>query len=196
MYKNLINKLKKVSANKYVVREAEELADQLLRQAGYFGKVQSTPVVKIAHKLGFSTFKEDNMGDDISGNIYVGGTTKEVYGTDQVIIVSSSEEYAHQRFVIAHELGHYLMDYLGSGEYKNEEKLFTRTYPKINHSSPEEIRADRFAAELLMPKEIFTSQYLKAMILYDFDKSIVVKKLAAMFVVKESSIRRRIEEIS
>lgn len=196
MYEELIQKLKEVSANKYVIREAEELADRLLREGGYFGNVGATPVVTIANKLGFKAFKEDISDENISGNIFVGGTTEEVYGVDKVIVVSSNEEHAHQRFIIAHELGHYLMDYLGGRDHEDENKLFAKTYPKISHDSPEEIRADRFAAELLMPREVFSSQYMKAMIVFDFDNSVVIKKLAAIFAVKESSIRRRIEEIS
>lgn len=195
MYEKLIQELKEVSANKYVVREAEELADRLLRKGGYFGNVGATPVVTIAKNLGFKTFKEDIANDNISGNIFVGGTTEEVYGSDKVIIVGSNEEYAHQRFIIAHELGHYLMDYLGGDVYKNKDKLFTKTYPKINHDSQEEIRADRFAAELLMPKQVFSSQYMKAMIISNFDESVAIKKIASIFAVKESSVRRRIEEM-
>ena len=51
----------------------------------------------------------------------------------------------------------------GSPEFKNPNLLFSKTYPKINHSSDEEIRADRFAAELLMPSELFLRKYIKAM---------------------------------
>ena len=73
--------------------------------------------------------------------------------------------------------------------------LFSKTYPKINHSSDEEIRADRFAAELLMPSELFLRKYIKAMEASDFNKKYIVSYLATFFKTKKSSIIKRIDEV-
>lgn len=195
MYEQLIQDLKGMSANKFVIREAEELADRLLREGGYFGNVGATPVVTIANNLGFTSFKEDIKDKNVSGNIFVGGTTKEVYGVDKVIIVGSDEVYEHQRFIIAHELAHYLMDYPGSEAYDDPRKIFTETYLKVKHDSMREIRADRFAAELLMPKEVFLDQYIKHMIWFDYNRERTISRLSKIFKTKKSSIVRRISEI-
>lgn len=65
---------------------------------------------------------------------------------------------------MAHELAYYLIDYLGNTEYSdNPGRLFSMTYPKLNHESSMEERADRFAAELLLPVRPFLEQFFYAM---------------------------------
>lgn len=195
MYENLINELKSNPANEYTIQEAEELARRILKDGGYDNIIGPTPIIKIANNLGFSCFSASNMPEDISGNIFVGGTTKELYDSNQAIIVGKTEEPGHQRFIVAHELAHYLIDYLGSEESKNIGLLFSKTYPKHNHNSEEEIRADRFAAELLMPSELFLKTYIKAMEIYDYNKKNVISYLSTFFKTKKSCIERRIDEV-
>lgn len=195
MFEKLVSRLESAPARNYGVQEAENLADEVLEIYGCVNKSVPTPIVKIANAFTFKTYKDPNIPVDISGNIFIGGTTNEVYGSDKVIIVGEDEMLSHQRFIVAHELAHYLMDYIGNPEYSDSRILFTRTYPKINHSSPEEIRADRFAAELLMPKKIFLAEYVKAMKLSDYDMEYAIPYLAKTFITKTSSIKRRIEEV-
>lgn len=195
MYEKLVSRLESAPARKYVVREAEILADEILKIYGYVGKSAPTPIVRIAHDFGFATYKAEDIPEDISGNIFIGGATKEDYGTDKVIIVGEDEPLPHQRFIVAHELAHYLMDYIGNEEYQKDGTIFSRTYPKVNHDSPEEIRADRFAAELLMPKKVFLAEYVKAMKLSDYSKEYTIPYLAKLFNTKESCIQRRIREV-
>ena len=193
MYKELVDKLQKEPATNYGINEAESLAARVLEISNY--EMGATPIVRIANNIGFATLKEKNMSEDISGNIFVGGTTKDVYGVEKVIVVDAEEEYAHQRFIIAHELGHYLMDYLGSDDSKNTGILFSRAYPKSNHNSAEEIRADRFAAELLMPTKLFRRLYLRAMDASDCNLRYTISYLAKYFKTKRSSVERRIDEV-
>lgn len=195
MYEELVSRLKSAPARNYVVREAENLADEVLRIYGHIGKSAPTPIIKIAHDFGFGTYKAKNIPDDISGNIFVGGTTMKDYGQDKVIIVGEDEPLPHQRFIVAHELAHYLMDYIGNREYEGDGVIFTRTYPKVSHDSPEEIRADRFAAELLMPKKVFLAEYIKAMKLSDYSKEYTIPYLAKLFKTKETCVQRRIGEV-
>ena len=195
MYEELVSQLRENPANLYTVKEAEKLADRVLEQGGYEDVVGATPIVKIAEQFGFTTYKERTLPEDVSGNIYVGGTTRDIYNTDKVIVVGEDEEYFHQRFIIAHELAHYLMDYLGSDKSQNQSILFSRAYPKSNHDSEVEIRADRFAAELLMPAKEFARQYIKAMEAYDYNKRYAMAYLSDFFKTKKSSIERRIEEV-
>lgn len=192
---SLLNKLTSNPAKKYSITQTEDLANQVLKDCEFDNIFGATPIVKIANCFDFSCFKADNMPNDISGNIFVGGTTKSIYKTDKVIIVGSTEEYEHQRFIIAHELAHYLIDYIGSPESRDLNLLFTKTYPKNDHHSEEEIRADRFAAELLMPSKLFIRQYVKAMEAFDYNKKYTISFLATFFKTKKSSIARRIDEV-
>ena len=193
MYRELVDNLQQNPVNNYGINEAERLAEQVLEISAH--EMGATPIVKIANNIGFATLKEKNMPENISGNIFVGGTTKDIYGVNKVIVVDDEEEYAHQRFIIAHELGHYLMDYLGSEDSKNQNILFSRAYPKSNHDSPEEIRADRFAAELLMPTKLFRRLYLRAMDASDCNLRYTISYLARYFKTKKSSVERRINEV-
>lgn len=195
MYEELVSGLKSAPARKYVVREAENLADKVLKISGHVGKSAPTPIIRIAKDFGFATYKAKDIPDDISGNIFVGGTTKAGYGTDKVIIVGEDEPLPHQRFIVAHELAHYLMDYIGNEDYIGTEVTFSRTYPKVSHDSPEEIRADRFAAELLMPKKVFLAEYVRAMKRSDYSREYTIPYLAQLFITKESCIKRRIQEV-
>lgn len=195
MYEELVRNLEESPATNYVVRDAEKLADQVLMDGNYFETVGPVPVVKIVKAFGFEAYTEPNIPKDISGNIFIGGTTKKVYDADKVIIVGDDEVLAHQRFIIAHELGHYLMDYIGNMQYADNKKLFSKAYQKENHDSSEELRADRFAAELLMPKVSFKAKYINAMKRYNYDQRLAVSYLASFFEVKESCIIRRISEV-
>ena len=195
MYKELVDNLQRNPASMYTINEVEELADQVLQLGGYDNLVGPTPIVEIAKRFGFTTFQENNMPEDISGNIFVGGTTRDVYNTDKAIVVGANEEYYHQRFIIAHELAHYLLDYLGSENSFNTGILFSKTYPKKNHNSPEELRADRFAAQLLMPAKIFCRQYVKATEASGYNKRYVMVYLSDYFETKRSCIERRIQEV-
>ena len=194
-YEKLITKLKDKPVENYSIQDAEILARKVLTEGYYDNIIGSTPIVKIAKEFGFECYKADNMPDDISGNIFVGGTTNKIYTSDKVIIVGATEQYEHQRFIIAHELAHYLIDYLGSEKVQNPNVLFSRTYPKRNHISYEEKRADRFSAELLMPSKLFLKQYVKAMEASDYNINFTISHLAKFFRVKSSSVERRIDEV-
>lgn len=93
------------------------------------------PIIKIANNFGFATYKAKDIPSDISGKIFVGGNTEKDYNNNKVIIVGTNEVFPHQRFILAHELAHYLLDYVGSDENNNKNHAFSKTYPKINHDS-------------------------------------------------------------
>lgn len=194
-YKELIEDLQKNQINDYNIHDAEKLADCILEISGYNNLKGAVPIVNIAKEFEFTVFKEKNIKNNISGNIFIGGTTKNIYNTDKVIIVGSNEEHFHQRFIIAHELAHYLMDYLGSPISNNTNLLFSKAYERNGHDNPEEIRADRFAAELLMPAAKFCKYYMKAMKISHFNERYTIAYLSNYFETKKSSIERRINEV-
>lgn len=186
-YQDLVYNLQSNPAN-----NPEELADTILKIGNYFNIQAPPPIVNMTRDFGFSVFKEPITKSNISGNIYIGGTTDELFNSNKVIIVSDKEEYFHQRFIIAHELGHYLMDYLNNPEYSNNpNKLFTKPY--YNNKQNDQ-QADKFAAELLMPQHQFTTQYLFA-IEESYDRRYTISYLSSFFKVTKSRVERRILEI-
>lgn len=185
----------------YTVKEAVDIADKILDIAICLGYNyhRETPIEQILEKFGLWVCGKSKIDDNASGVIYVGGTTEECYGHDKVIFTDNTEPFGHQRFIAAHELAHYLLDCLGDPKYRNDRYLFKETYPKNNHNSDKEIIADRFAAELLMPHDLFREQYFDALndTKYNPNRSyaFVVMYLAKYFNVKKSCIVKRIGEV-
>ncbi len=177
-------------------KDAANIAEKILHiasDAGFYNG-QATPAVKIIRAFGIELFRTNNMLQNISGVIYAGGRTKEVYKSDPVIFTDNKEPYGHQRFVMVHELAHYLFDYIGNPNRPDASYVFAENYPRNNHNSDKEKRADRFAAALLMPNKLFRKQYNIAM--HESNNRIyTIKYLALYFQVKESSIERRIDEV-
>lgn len=73
-----------------------------------------------------------------------------------VIVVNSRHHPRRQRFSIAHELGHF-MDWEDSGNDRSVE-VFHRQ-EGVGVGTRQEARANRFAAELLMPEELVVTEF-------------------------------------
>lgn len=195
MFEQLISELKNTSNNviEYSLERVTEIAKRILNDTSYYNKT-STPILKIAKDFGIITYTTDSLDKDISGVIYVGGTTHKLYNSNKVIFVDENEILKHQRFIVAHELAHYLFDYLGDSSYLDEKKLFVQTYPRRNHSSTKEFLADRFAAEILMPSKLFIEQYNRIMDEKN-NRTFTIMYLSEYFKTKISSIEKRINEV-
>ena len=105
------------------------------------------------------------------------------------MLINAYENRGHQRFTMAHELGHYIFDYDGKSDFADEYSL-----DKERLTSETEIRVNRFAATLLMPKDIFTDKY-KLFSLLGYKKETIVNELSDIFDVSETAILRRIGEL-
>lgn len=175
---------------RYTVKEAAEVADRILCFTNYDHR--ETPIQSILAEFGIHIFGADEFDDDISGIMYINSPS-----CGNCIFTDKNEPFGHQRFVAAHELGHYLFDYVCEPRYAN--CFFRHTYLKNYSHSEKDRRADCFAAELLMPKDVFVEQYQK--ILYDeryapIRTSLFIEEyLANYFHVKKSSVEKRINEI-
>lgn len=93
-----------------------------------------------------------------------------------------TESPERQRFTIAHELGHYASGHISAGQvlFRDTTETFTgRVY------DPQEVEANRFAAELLMPEK-----YIQNAIQRDGIKT--VQDLAKEFGVSASAMRWRL----
>lgn len=195
MYEDLIQYLEKSYKKKYTALEVEHLADSILIENNPAELLAPTPIVKIVNDFGLKAYKVPNLGEDIFGNIYIGGTTEKVFHHDKVIAVQAKEEFYHQRFIIAHALGDYLLDYIGNPTFEDPKKFFSKTYIKAEHESSEDILADKFAAELLMPSRLFLQKYINIM---DYSRNNIVfavTYLSVFFEVEKEKIIKRIAEI-
>lgn len=181
----------------YFVADAIQIADEIL--SVYTNKpFGATPIFQVIKDFDFEAYNSDLDDFDegrISGIIKVNGDTKELYNTDKIIITNVNDPFSHQRFVAAHELGHYIMDCLGDSKYLDSNILFEETYKYNSHQDKKEKCADQFAAELLMPTKKFVYRYNLASKAYFGNKKKIVEYLADYFQVKPQSIEKRVKEI-
>ena len=105
------------------------------------------PVETIANELGFVIMPYD-FPDDTSGVLLIRPDAK-------VIGFNQNHSPARQRFSIAHELGHYLNGHEDFSVDGKGEKI--RIDGQFDWSDPQqrnEMEANEFAAELLMPSDL------------------------------------------
>lgn len=192
----IVSSLKKKNKDGYVysIEDIKKIATDILDNIGYYSSRGATPIVKIASEFEFKTYKE-TLKDGRSGDIHINGDTKEKYNHDKIILVNKNDEYFHQRFVVAHELAHYLFEFLGNPEYQNVNKAFTDTYCKDHHEKEEEKRANIFAAEIMMPEKLFVQQYNIAS-KENNNRMFIVMYLSRFFETSIESIEKRLTEVS
>lgn len=147
-------------------------------------------VIGIAQGLGF-VVGNAVLNEDDDGFIVVDESRKEIFGikTDKLIGVNSNRTLEWKRFIIAHEIGHYILDF----KEKNLEGLYANRYHSKGHSRRENA-VDFFAASLLMPKNGFRSKYNEIKKKCSDSKEIV-KELAKHFVVTVRMAERRVKEL-
>ena len=123
-------------------RRIAEHAKTLLRQFGVVGP--PVPVERIARALGAEVRFAPHRGT-LSGALYRDGGRV-------VIGVNALHPKTRQRFTIAHELGHLLLHQTRS-IYIDQAVLRLRDVISETGLDPQEVEANAFAAELLMPRE-------------------------------------------
>jgi len=123
------------------------IARNLLCQCGIIDPVQM-PIDIIVCSRNIILKEEDIGGSD--GRILISGDTA-------VITINSNIDFLpKKRFAIAHELGHYLLHGNRRKLFNDNEVSLTQWY--YDNYIDEEIEANEFASEFLMPTEIFSEE--------------------------------------
>jgi Zn-dependent peptidase ImmA (M78 family) len=95
----------------------------------------------------------------------ISGMLEKVNDTEYKITVNTNKSLGHQRFTIAHEIGHLVMHRHLIGEGLDDRAYRSTTVGKYDNSkitNTHEAEANKFAASLLLPKDLV----LKAVIEY------------------------------
>jgi len=96
------------------------------------------------------------------------------------IFVNDMDPYVRQRFTVAHELGHYILHH-----NNNSDGIFISFR---GASNPEERAANRFAADLLMPRDVLRKSHA--------EKTLpLLWKLAEEFNVSRAAMRYQLESL-
>lgn len=193
--KDICDEIKKQNEIKYVYtyEKIVDIADKILNAVDFYSGHGATPIVKISKLFDFVTYKE-SLDDGKSGDIRINGDTEKLYGHDKIILVNEMDEFYHQRFVVAHELAHYLFDFLGNSKYCDKNIIFSDTYQKNHHESEQEQRANIFAAEIMMPQKLFIEQYNVAQA-ENGSHIFIVEYLSRFFETTVDSVEKRIMEV-
>jgi Zn-dependent peptidase ImmA (M78 family) len=144
------------------------------------------PVDRIAQSFGVR-INRDKYEGDLSGIMY-----RDEH--DAIIGVNTYHHPNRQRFTIAHELAHYLL-HRGKAVYvdKNYPVMVNlRNEVSSKAEDIEEIEANRFAAELLMPYEFLYEDLERHKVDLENDSDEGVRALAQKYKVSEQAMRFRI----
>lgn len=111
----------------------------------------------------------------------------------QIIIgVNSLHHPNRQRFTIAHECGHLLL-HKGEIHIDHSFRINRRDEVSAMASDPDEIEANRFAAELLMPYAMIIDDLVARHI--DIEDEVEIKKLAQKYGVSVQAMTHRITNL-
>jgi Zn-dependent peptidase ImmA (M78 family) len=150
-------------------------------------KEPPVPIDEIAEKKGAKLLFEPFDGnDEISGFLYrKDGTT--------IIGINSSHHQNRQRFSIAHELGHLMLN--------QDKELFVAKAVKINFRDKlssmavdeDEVAANSFAADILMPHDFIKNEIIKILDKREkITKEVLIDKLARKFHVSMQAMEYRL----
>jgi len=157
--------------NSEKLRKIRSGASELRASVVEHSRAQPTPVVKLAEKLGYQVveFEPSAKTKDISGA---------VDRESKTIFVNKNETPTRKRFTVAHEIGHIKL-HEGEGNHLD----YRHQIGYDGDQMPKEREANQFAAELLMPRQIFESLWLG----YEGDVELIAETL--MVSKQAASIR-------
>lgn len=161
-------------------KRIEALVEELLQASNV--TEPPVPVEAIAKQCGVQIHHQP-LESDLSGFLY---------SHDQVSVIGVNTQHpkVRQRFTIAHELGHFLL-HKGSELYVDRAFQMKRNTLSSQGTDVHEIEANRFAAELLMPKNLI-AQDLEQVEDLDLADEAAISKLARRYHVSAQALLFRL----
>ncbi len=159
------------------------LAERLLSERG----IHSAPVSveNIARSLG-AVVQRQPAKDDLSGFMY-----RDRKGNQCLIGVNGSHHPNRQNFTAAHELGHFLLHDFDDVHVDRDFKVWLRNTNSSQGIDIEEMEANLFAAELLMPAKFLSKEMEKIKSLDPQDEG-VIGSLAEKYKVSVQAMTFRL----
>lgn len=161
---------------------AVQMAKHILRRGQFAAPID---VEAVARSLNIQVVEQD-LEDDVSGVLVVKDETA-------IIGVNQAHHINRKRFTIAHELGHYML-------HRNASKVFIDSMPVFFRDSTsgqgverQEVEANAFAAELLMPEQMIY-QELKGRKIDVYDEQ-SINGIAEQFGVSTQALTIRLTKL-
>ncbi|ABK36914.1 conserved hypothetical protein [Aeromonas hydrophila subsp. hydrophila ATCC 7966] len=116
------------------------------------------------------------------------------------IWVNPTEVLTRQRFTLAHEVGHLFNDIIPNIDNLEEDMIVDVAFNRGALKSHKETKADRFAAQLLMPPQLISRELSNLVTILKEKKEKVsvdylIKILSKKFLVSEKSMKIRLESL-
>lgn len=165
--------------------------DELLTAYGYNPEVNDyVEIVDFARRHGFEVGK-GQLADSEQGFILIqpDGHGGNALGP-RTIGVNAKNDVPFNRFVVAHELGHYALHWQGEALYRHRD-----TRRETPPEDREEAEADYFAAALLMPGRSFRRRYAEIKEIKGLILSNICDRLSRIYDVPLQSVLLRLEEL-
>lgn len=144
------------------------------------------PIDNIIREYGLS-LQESALEDSISGMM----VTRE-NGT-AIVVINEDHHPNRKRFSMAHELGHYLLHRNARSIFVDaSEQKFYRDAEASAGTKTQEIEANAFAAELLMPQEAIDERVTEVLTVLDEP---IIERLADEFCVSQSAMIFRLQRL-
>lgn len=191
-YEDRLRKANKERKNENLLN-VEEWSDVLWYECGLCSRYHPTPIIRIAKHFGFSVFQTSRLKRGCDGIICIDSPHYVEQSYNRLILVNSLQTLQHQRFIIAHELGHYLFEYLGS-TLEERHAEFVRPFERNNCTNLAEQQANRFAPCILMQRDVFAEEY-NYLVSHGKDSFYVTRYLARFFEVEDTLIQKRAIEV-
>jgi len=168
----------------YSTEISQERRDLFYKKYNEFKNNIPFDVVRFARELGISIFGSKDFKDSQSGGIDYDGVTK-----NYNIYVNANHSVNRIVFTIAHELGHFFcdQDYLEKNSFILEDQKMINSLGRDSAVYDEdltrrEVRANKFAAELLVPSDRFKM---------DWQSTKTVEEIAKIYGVSQETIKYR-----
>ena len=156
--------------------------EDILKQIGIYDP-DDIDLELVAHSLGAEVRIAPLSGCE--GNII--GTTERA-----IITINGSAELPRQRFSLGHEIGHWVNDKGKNLTYRcSAEDMRQYQIRRDDFRQQKEVRANKFSAELMMPRYLFSPQLVGRPIIFD-----TVKALANDFRSSRTSSAIRLVEVT
>lgn len=156
----------------------KKLAEKLLSQIDF----RRPPIskVEVAKALGV-VIREGPLPDDLSGFLLRDGSKA-------VIGINSLHSKARQTFTFAHECGHFVLH--PARNFVDRSFMYYRSDASSHGADRQEVEANAFAAELLMPEAAIVGQLRGKIIDIEDDERVL--ELAAIFGVSAQALTYRL----
>lgn len=178
-----------------ISREDRDKAEEMIQLFFQSQELSLTPPIDIfalATSVGFDV-RGAYFSSEIDGVMLANEKAEKIenFLSNKVIVYSKKKSPQETRFIVAHELGHYIKE--KSANPNGQILAAARDHSEADYSNnKDEQFIDYMAAAILVPKEDLVKRFSR---LQSTGDPMLYKKIAKVYKVNEDLAKRRVEEV-